>query len=173
MQQFASQLPVFVTASPEGDAIGRELVADGVSLVGATGTLAQLRRALVRGNVRTPTVLCITLDDATLRRHGEMLKIMLDDRCSFPTPMHAIGLLHSKHPPIGWESLGCDSIARTTSELQSLLTTFDQRSMAEGNRFSFTSTADLLLEEQQHHSGSADTHTRNLRWRQRRRCDRQ
>ena len=131
-----------------------------MSLVGATGSLAQLRRSLVRGSLRNPLVLCITLDDATLRRYGRALASMLDDRCSFPTPVHAIGVMIGRLP-VGWESLGFDALASSAMHLQAMLDAFDARSqMAFGDRFSFA-TIDELLDgtspASRNRSRSADT----------------
>lgn len=174
MQQLRSQLAVFVTASHEGEAVGRSLINCGVALVGTTGTLAQLRRSLLRGTFRTPVVLCITLDASTLRRHGLMLRQLLDDRCSFPTPVHAVGIRQSRQLPCGWQEIGCDSIVHDPEELPSLLMAFDQRTMADGTRFSFACIDDLLeTEGQKLHPGLAETRSRNFRWHRINRCDHQ
>lgn len=130
MHAIATSMPVLVTASARGETLGRELAAGGVSLVGATGTLAQLRRSLVRGRVHGSVVLCITLDDPTFRRHGAAIAQILDDRRSFPTPIHAIGMFLDDAPVAGWQSLGCDAYTMQPARLGDLLEQFE--AMASG-----------------------------------------
>lgn len=126
MYAIATQLPVLVTASARGHELGRELTGRGLSLVGATGSLAQLRRSLVRGSLNAPVVLCITLDDPTLRRHGAALMSILDDRGSFTTPVRAIGMIFDATPARGWQGLGCDALTNRPADVADLLDEFEQ-----------------------------------------------
>lgn len=128
MPVFDTQLAVLVTASAEGDQLRRELTRCGVTLGSATASLAQLRRTLVRGSEPGSIVLCITLDAPTLRRHGRALARILDDRASFATPVHAIGMMTDTQPAEGWAAIGCDAVASDLAELQRLLQRFQTTS---------------------------------------------
>jgi hypothetical protein len=114
-------LVVLVSASSKGDELRRDLATRGLAVAGATGGLSHLRRSLVRERMAGPVILCVTLDDATFRRHGNTLARMLDDRASFATPLHAIGLAGATVSASAWASIGCDAWARNLDEVVSLV----------------------------------------------------
>jgi hypothetical protein len=119
-----TQMAVLVSASPAGDVLRRDLASRGVALASATASLARLRRSLVRGCDAESMVLCITLDQPTLRRHRRGLTRLLDDRCSFVTPLHAIGVMIDGTAGAGWESIGCDALASHATDVRWLLDRF-------------------------------------------------
>jgi hypothetical protein len=124
MQSVTQQVAVvLVSASETGEHVRRELVARGVAMLGATGTLSALRRTLVRERFDAPVILCITLDDATMRRHGRFLARLLEDRRSFATPLHAIGLIAAQWRN-EWASTGCDAWAGDLTDLERLIDGF-------------------------------------------------
>jgi hypothetical protein len=124
MHHVGEQLIVLVSGSDAGDALRRELAARGLPPVSATANLAHLRRSLVREGFRSPVILCITLDEATLRRHGRALARLLDDRTAFPTALHAIGVACDGTPVGDWAAIGCDAWASSVAELEGLVDRF-------------------------------------------------
>ena len=115
---------VMISASEAAEAVRRELTTRGLEPAAATASLASLRRALVRQPSGRPTVLCITLDDPTLRRHGRSLASLLDDRDSFATTLRSIGLLVDGKFAARWAEVGCDAWAADVNEVERLIDGF-------------------------------------------------
>lgn len=125
MQEIETQHAILVTASAAGEDVRRDLLERGVLFGETTASLTQLRRALIRGGDELPILLCVTLDEPTLRRHGLALARLLDDRPAFTTPVHAIGLMIAHSESDRWLSIGCDAFARDIDHLLALIHCFE------------------------------------------------
>lgn len=101
-----THLAVVVSASAKTDALRCRLLEADLPPAGITSHLHGLRRALVLGEVDRVT-LCIALDDATLARHSEELRRLIDDQRNFASTITAIGLTLGEPLTAHAASLGC------------------------------------------------------------------
>jgi hypothetical protein len=103
----SSNLMVIVGETPEAHELRRTFARDGIPYAGVTTHLTGLRRALVVGAFRR-VVLCLSLDETTLHRHGEEIRQVLADRSSFEIGLCSVGLLVDRDMGSHRATLGCD-----------------------------------------------------------------
>jgi hypothetical protein len=116
---------VLVSASESSETARRALAARGLRPLTATSTLTSLRRSLVRQKSGPVTIMCVTLDDPTLRRHARSLASLLADRDSFARPIHVIGLMcDGVDAAQRWAAIGCDAWAADLAEVERLIDVF-------------------------------------------------
>jgi hypothetical protein len=107
MEERSSHLTVVIGASRVAEQLRRSLLRRQLSHSGISTHLRGLRRSLVLGE-NPLVVLCIALDEATLGRHGAVLKGLLADRRSFSCHFRSVGLLDGRGLTSAAAELGCD-----------------------------------------------------------------
>ena len=85
---------ILIGSSPLAEEVRRELVREGVPVIGSTGHLNGVRGLLLDG---TRAAACVTIDSTTMSRYGRSLQTLLSDLHGFPMPCPSVGLLADVH----------------------------------------------------------------------------
>jgi len=107
MEERSSHLTVVVGASTIAEDLRRSLVRHGVDHAGVATHLRGLRKFMVAGDGGL-VVLCIALDQTTLSRHGEALRLLLADHHCFQSEVRSVGLLAGIGLTSDVSQMGCD-----------------------------------------------------------------
>ncbi len=115
MQRDRDHLAVVISATEASDQLRSKLLEAGIAPAAVTTSLRGLRRLLVLGEVQR-TTLCITLDQSTLQRHGDALRMLLQDQRGFATVLTAIGITGREPLTATAASLGCSVYIESFSQ---------------------------------------------------------
>jgi len=84
-----------------------------------------IRRSLVLGE-NTFVVLCIALDESTMRQHGRALRSLLSDHECFPTKVRTVGLLSDLGLTREAAELGCDVYVEDSAQAAAAIKLLDE-----------------------------------------------
>jgi len=115
MEERSNHLTVVVGASAVAEELRRSLVQHGVAHAGVAAHLRGLRKSMVLGE-NDLVVVCISLDQPTLERHGGSLRQMMADHHCFPQAMRTVGLLTDLGLTRDVAELGCDVFVHDTKD---------------------------------------------------------
>lgn len=107
MEERSSHLTIVVGASTIAEELRRSLVRHGVAHAGVATHLRGLRKSMLLGE-ESLVVVCIALDQATLLRHGEALRLLLADHHCFQRNVRSVGLLAGIGLTSDIAEMGCD-----------------------------------------------------------------
>ena len=83
-----------------------------------------IRRSLVLGE-NAFVVLCIALDESTIRQHGQALRSLLSDHECFPTEVRTVGLLSDLGLTREVAELGCDVYVEDSAQAAAAIRLLD------------------------------------------------
>ncbi len=84
-----------------------------------------IRRSLVLGE-NAFVVLCIALDESTIRQHGPALRSLLSDHECFPTEVRTVGLLSDLGLTREAAELGCDVYVEDSAQAAAAIRLLDE-----------------------------------------------
>ena len=94
MEERSDHLTVVIGASSVAEELRRSLVQFGAAHAGVTTHLRGLRRSMVLPNKKDElVVVCVSLDRATLDRHGKAVRRLLAEHHTSPRGVRSVGLL--------------------------------------------------------------------------------
>lgn len=108
MEERPDHLTVVIGASSVAEDLRRSLVQHGVTHAGVTAHLRGLRRTMVLQESEELVVVCVSLDPATLERHGPALRQLLADHHCSPRGIRSVGLLTGLGFTRDVAEMGCD-----------------------------------------------------------------
>ncbi len=92
-----------------------------------------IRRSLVLGE-NAFVVLCIALDESTIRQHGPALRSLLADHECFPTEVRTVGLLSDIGLTREAAELGCDVYVEDSAQAAAAIRLLDEAWTTDGPR---------------------------------------
>ncbi len=92
-----------------------------------------IRRSLVLGE-NAFVVLCIALDESTIRQHGPALRSLLSDHECFPTEVRTVGLLSAFGLTREAAELGCDVYVEDSAQAAAAIRLLDEAWSNDGQR---------------------------------------
>jgi hypothetical protein len=108
MEERPDHLTVVIGASSVAEELRRSLVQHGVTHAGITAHLRGLRRTMVLEQREELVVVCVSLDQATIERHGASLRQLLADHHCSPRGIRSVGLLTGLGFTRDVAEMGCD-----------------------------------------------------------------
>ena len=94
----------------------RALEEHGVDHAAVVAQISSIRRSLVLGE-NDFVVVCIALDEPTIKRHGKALRSLLSDHHCFPTTVRTVGLLTDLGLTKEVAELGCDVYVDSSAQV--------------------------------------------------------
>jgi hypothetical protein len=128
----ASDMTILVGASEKAEGLRRLLAREGAAHVGVGQHMRGVRQALLRGE-HALVIVCVSLDRATLARHGSAIRSIARDRDGLPGNVRLIGLL----PGAGAldrtvAEVGCDAYVDSSLAARGLIGLFRREAMSAG-----------------------------------------
>jgi hypothetical protein len=120
MNSRPEQLTVVVGASQASEPLRRSLMQRGMPHLGTAGHLRGLRRWLVLSPAEL-VVICVTLDQHTVRRYGDVLRTLLSDLHMLPAAVQSVGLLVEPDSLGSFADLGCDMYVNSCVEAHQII----------------------------------------------------
>lgn len=114
MEERSSHLTVVIGASSVAEDLRRMLVQRRVAHAGVVSHVRGLRRSLCSGQTDL-MIICIALDQPTLKRHGDSVRQLLRDCRCFPQAVRSVGLLTEIGLTPDVASMGCDVYAQDST----------------------------------------------------------
>jgi len=115
MKQLTNHLTMVVGGSDLADDLRRQLVQRDIEHVGVMTHLRGVRSSLVTGQYDV-FVLCIVLDERTVRQFGEEIRRLLQDHACHQTVIRSIGLIPDEALHRDALALGCDVYVAETGQ---------------------------------------------------------
>lgn len=115
MEERSSHLTIVIGASTVAEELRRSLVQRGAFHAGVATHMRGLRRSMFAGETDL-VILCIALDQSTLRRHGAAFRKLIADGHGFPQAVRTVGLLTEAGMTRDLAAIGCDVYTHDSAE---------------------------------------------------------
>jgi hypothetical protein len=125
MRKGAAHLTIVLGDPAKAGELRSALSRHGVDHAAVVTQPRSIRRSLVLGENEF-VIVCIALDEPTIREHGEALRCLLSDHRCFPTAVRTVGLLSDLGLTREAAELGCDVYVEDSAHAATAIRLLDE-----------------------------------------------
>jgi len=125
MRKGAAHLTIVLGDPAKADELRSALCRHGVDHAAVVTQPRSIRRSLVLGENEF-VIVCIALDEPTMRAHGKALRRLLSDHRCFPTEVRTVGLLSDLGLTREAAELGCDVYVEDSAHAAAAIRLLDE-----------------------------------------------
>jgi hypothetical protein len=125
MRKGAAHLTIVLGDPAKADELRSALGRHGINHAAVVTQPRSIRRSLVLGENEF-VVVCIALDEPTIREHGKALRSLLSDHRCFPTAVRIVGLLSDLGLTREAAELGCDVYVEDSAHAATAIRLLDE-----------------------------------------------